>query len=310
MDPMTRRDVDQRVLRLASDQHGAFTRSQAAQAGADKFLANRRVSARVWQQAAPSVYVLAASARTWRREFKVAELSVPGSALSGRSALQLHALPGGSVSAPHLAVTGCRSVRSTVAQIHRCPLAATMRVDGFRVVTVEQAVFDVAGQASRRELERIIDHALLEGRASLGRFQDRLAVFDSARLRGIGKLRALIAERGDGFVAPESELERYLNRVLDMAGVPDLVFQAHPPWRPGDRRRFDAMSMSWRSISEADGRLWHSRMADMERDRRRDHEAAAHGYLVMRFTWAQLTDFVQETVALIRAAGTTRAAAA
>lgn len=307
---MTRRDVDQRVLRLASDQHGAFTRRQAEQAGADKYLVARRLSAHVWQQAAPSVFVLAASAPTWRREFKVAELSVSGSALSGRSALLLHGLPGGSVADPHLAVTGPRSVRSAVAQIHRSPLAATMRVDGFRVVTAEQALFDVAGEATLIELERIIDHALLEGRASLGRFQDRLAVFDSARLPGIGKLRTLIAERGDGFVVPESELERYLKRVLALAGVPDLVFQAHPPWRPGDRRRFDAMSVSWRIIFEADGRLWHSRMTDMERDRRRDQEAAAHGYLVMRFTWAQLTDHVQETVALIGAAGMARAVAA
>ena len=198
---MTRRDVDERVRSLAVDQHGAFAWWQDEERGADKDLAARRVAARVWHQPAHGVYTLAGSAPTWRLGFKVAELSVVGSSLSGRSALQVHDVPGGTTATPpRLAVPANRSVRSKVAVIHRSSSAATMRVDGFRVATVEQAVFDVAGQASMEELGRIIDHSLLVRRASMARFQERMEVYGATRLAGIGELRTLLAEGGDGFV--------------------------------------------------------------------------------------------------------------
>jgi very-short-patch-repair endonuclease len=52
-------------------------------------------------------------------------------------------------------------------------------------------------------------------------------------------------------------------------------------------------------VVEGDGRAWHTRVEDFERDRRRDQEAAAAGLLTLRFTWFQLTqepDWVREVV--------------
>ncbi len=49
-------------------------------------------------------------------------------------------------------------------------------------------------------------------------------------------------------------------------------------------------------VFEADGRRWHARLAAMERDRRRDLLAAAHGYLVVRLTWGELHDAFDEAV--------------
>ena len=48
-------------------------------------------------------------------------------------------------------------------------------------------------------------------------------------------------------------------------------------------------SAAWALVIEADGRAWHTRVEDFERDRRRDAEAAAAGYLTLRFTHHQLT---------------------
>jgi very-short-patch-repair endonuclease len=41
-------------------------------------------------------------------------------------------------------------------------------------------------------------------------------------------------------------------------------------------------------IVEADGRRWHTRQADFERDRRRDNAALALGLVVVRFTYKML----------------------
>jgi very-short-patch-repair endonuclease len=52
----------------------------------------------------------------------------------------------------------------------------------------------------------------------------------------------------------------------------------------------DALIPDWRLVLEADGRRYHQRIEDFERDRWRDAEAAVHGLHVMRFTHRRLRD--------------------
>ncbi len=52
----------------------------------------------------------------------------------------------------------------------------------------------------------------------------------------------------------------------------------------------DAYIAEWSIIVEADGRRWHTRVADFERDRARDNAAAAAGLVVVRFTYRMLKD--------------------
>lgn len=67
---------------------------------------------------------------------------------------------------------------------------------------------------------------------------------------------------------------------------------------------------AWRLVVEADGRRWHTRVADFERDRARDVEALRHGHVVARFTWSQLTRRPDECLAALLDIGATRAAPA
>ena len=306
---MTKRDLDRRVNRLARDQHGAFSWAQARSLGVTAGMAARRTRNGEWLRPARSVYLVAAAPTTWRQAVKAAELSLPGSAVGGSSALELYGLPGGNRGVVRLTVPSGSSGRTPLAIVRRSDLVTTTRVDGFRVVTPEQAAFDVAGGVSTAELERIVEGALLEGRTSTARLERRLAALDGSRLAGIDKIRAVILDHGAGLVVPESELERLLYRALDLAEVPGVIRQATPPWKPHSRERLDALAPGWRVVFEADGRRWHARREAMERDRRRDHEAAANGFLVLRFTWAQLTSGLDEVVEIIRATGAWRAAA-
>ncbi len=73
--------------------------------------------------------------------------------------------------------------------------------------------------------------------------------------------------------------------------------------------RVDAVIPEWRLILEADGRAFHTKRADFERDRQRDNLAAAHGYRVMRFTYRALTKDPAGVLQLVFNAGQHRSLA-
>ena len=54
--------------------------------------------------------------------------------------------------------------------------------------------------------------------------------------------------------------------------------------------RVDAYLPTWELVVEADGRRWHTRASDFEKDRARDNRLQAAGYKVCRFTYRDLTD--------------------
>ena len=54
-----------------------------------------------------------------------------------------------------------------------------------------------------------------------------------------------------------------------------------------------------RLIIEADGRRWHARFADFDRDKWRDNQATAHGYRVLHFTWVHLRDLTTDSLEVV-----------
>jgi hypothetical protein len=91
--------------------------------------------------------------------------------------------------------------------------------------------------------------------------------------------------RGEGYVAPESELEAVGLAVLAAGGFPPPVRQLPLPWRARLPGRVDCAYVAERVLIEWDGRLHHLIEAQFEIDRERDAEAIAHGWLPLRFTW-------------------------
>ncbi|MDH3300933.1 MAG: endonuclease domain-containing protein [Acidimicrobiia bacterium] len=96
------------------------------------------------------------------------------------------------------------------------------------------------------------------------------------------------------------------------AGQRDVWFepQFRPPWYDGLRGVVDFAHPNLRLVVEADGRRWHSREQEMAADRRRDRLAARHGWVTMRFTWAEITGRPAAVASELRAVVATRALAA
>ncbi|MGH8949674.1 MAG: DUF559 domain-containing protein, partial [Acidimicrobiia bacterium] len=86
--------------------------------------------------------------------------------------------------------------------------------------------------------------------------------------------------------------------VLARAGLPPPLPEHPIPWRPG--RRFDDAYPQARVAIEWDSRAWHEQRAAMVEDRRRDREAAAQGWIVLRFTWDEVTTKPREIVETVR----------
>ena len=112
----------------------------------------------------------------------------------------------------------------------------------------------------------------------------------SGRMPGVGKLRPIVEYRlPDAYQPPSTELERLLYRILDDPGLPGYTRQM-PMRYQRVNATVDAYIADWHLIVEGDGRRWHNRRADHERDRLRDNEATAHGLAVLRFSFEMLRD--------------------
>jgi hypothetical protein len=103
-----------------------------------------------------------------------------------------------------------------------------------------------------------------------------------------------------GRAIPASKTERLLFDGLDAAGEP-LPIPQHPhPGRHPTRGCTDGTYPDAKLIVEGDGRRWHTRIADVKRDRERDNEASRAGYHTLRFLYEHLVADIDDVVATIR----------
>lgn len=160
---------DARLLAIAWRQHGAFSVDQAAGSGFTVDQVRRRVRTGRWQRPVRGVLVLAGSPDTWHRRAWVALLARPDGVLSHLAAGRAAGLVDG---APPIELTVPRrtAARSPVARLHRRDLRDAERtvVDGLACTTAARTIVDLAPIVGRRQVARMVDLALQQGRASTG----------------------------------------------------------------------------------------------------------------------------------------------
>jgi very-short-patch-repair endonuclease len=293
----------------AARQYGAFSLEQARRAGMTPKMVETRVATGAWIRFAPSVFVVASSPPRWERQMAAAVLSRPGCLVAGRSAAYLHRMEGFKRSHPTIMVGPTGNARSPIATVIRAkafPEVERVSLEGFEVSGAADTVITLARDLDRDRLASVIDDGIA---ARLFTASD----LDSALHRwsgwpGLTKLRPLLHERSESaYQPPTNELERLLRRVLNHPSLP-----AHSRQVP---LRFEAAAMTvdayipaWRLIVEADGRRWHTRVADFKRDRVRDNEAAANGLAVLRFTYEMLREEPDQCLATLLRTGVSRRA--
>ncbi len=292
--------------RQARRQHGVLTLDQLRAHGFSRQMVSQRTRRGDLLRLAPGIYAVAGFPPSWLRQYKAAQMSLRDAAIAGLAAAKVLGFESFSVSRPELVIPYTANHRTPLATVHRSDSALTTTVDGLRVTTVAQTLFDIVARVGLHRWERVCDGMLLEGRLTIDELQEQLENYKSSRRAGIGLLRVLIDERSaQGWAPPESELEALLHEAVAMVpDCPTVRWQFPAPWDP-EAQRVDSFIPAWRLILEADGRRWHARLQDFERDRWRDNQAAALGLHVMRFTHVHLLHRRPEVVRLITEAGRT-----
>lgn len=302
---MRNNDFDRAVAAIARRQHGVFHFRQARAEGGTKTMVQARLRSGQYVLLTHRVVAIASHPATWQRQYKAAELSVPGSALADHASALVHGLPGFRVLRPRLVAPRSANSRSSLADVRRSSTIEATTVAGFRVTTLPRTLFDLLGCCPLPVVERAMDDVLAARRVTIADLVTQEETVRASRLPNVATWGALVQERSaDGWQPTESELETLLDGVLGR--LPDDVEvqrQGTPPWWDAAEHRVDAYLPAWGLIIEADGRRWHTRVADFDRDRWRDNLAAAHGHRVLRFTHTHLTRQPGEALALVVEAG-------
>jgi len=281
---------DRRLDEFAARQYGVFSLKQAQSIGMTPKMIETRRGNGAWIRMAPSVYALPSAPPKWERQMAAAVLSQTGAIAAGRSAAYLHGLPGFRPGRPTIMVGPTGSARSRLASVIRSKYFDRIErvlIRGFETTGEADTIVTLARDHHQRDLERFVDELLVRKSCTVRRLDEVVA--DRPRARGVAKLAPIIDERlPDAYQPPTSELERLLYRLVEHPGIPPSTRQLPFQFKRA-HATVDLYIAVWRLIVEGDGRRWHTRQADLERDRLRDNEATAHGYAVLRFTWKILT---------------------
>lgn len=253
------------------------------------------VEQRILRRVAPGVLVDAGAPPNETQRLWVAHLALgPRSVISHESAGRFWQFDG--VHAGHPTVTvphGSKprpTALCTVFQSRHLGEIDVVCSDQLPVTTPARTVVDLARMYGRARLAAIVDFAHYERIASVGEVGDVLLRIGVQGRPGVDRLLGVLGDRSPGAAQTQSVLERLLGEVLALANITEFTRQ-HPLPSDGPTCGWvDVYIALARLIIEADGRRWHSRQADMRRDRERDLAASELGIMTVRFLYEQLRD--------------------
>jgi very-short-patch-repair endonuclease len=217
-----------------------------------------------------------------------------GGVLSHGSALTAHGLVDRPTARIDVTVPPTDRLRSTRRLcIHRSSRRSGITIArGLATTSVARALVDAWGDAhrGRRSVHHVdlarnaVYRAARERRVTLPAVESELLV--NPRLPGMGALRELLGEVGSG---AHSHLESIGMRALMASGLPRPRRQYAINLPNGNLR----VDLAWPEVKlavEFDGAAYHADRGDWQRDLRRDAALAALGWLVLRFSYAAISE--------------------
>jgi predicted transcriptional regulator of viral defense system len=277
------RDVAE-LRRTAAEQRGLLTSAQCRSAGLSAKAVRWRLGRGTWTRIHRGVYQTQPGREDWTTAALAAQVAVPGSAWSHRTAGHLHGLVRRPPTQSDLIVDERRRVAApTGVTVHR-RADADAYVDHLHWpwrVDVENTVLDLAELGDESDVLALLGTAFHRGVATEATLLRLLAARSRHRRRGL-----LIDVLSDVAGGAHSVMEvRFLRDVERAHGLP--IGRRQAATVVGSLRLHDVAYDEQRVLVELDGRLGHdgaARVADGIRDRR----SALTGWLTVRGFWVDV----------------------
>ena len=272
---------------VARRHHGVVTREMA---GLDGQAWRRAVRNGLLIQLHPGVARLAGTADTVEQRVTAAALAIGSGALaSHRSATFLWGAPRPEDDPVDLIVLGRRGLRNrTGICIHRptdlTDLAPPQRRSNIRCTNIVRTLCDL-GAVDPGGVEAAVGHALAARLVTLGALEAALLVHGRPGRTGVTALRSAIDAWSIDARPADSLLEHAMHRLVRRYRLPPVEFHKRiEGWE------VDFWIVGTPIVLECDGWATHGLSHDQfERDRRRDSELIAAGWIVVRFTYRAVT---------------------
>ena len=277
------------LRRVAARQHGLVTLEQAVADGWNRATWYRACAGGALVLLAPTVAALPGAPDTPEQRILAAILARGGRAVaSHRSAAYLWGVDIDGANPVDISdgSRGCRPALDWVSAHNPRDLDDLRPVQRRGIPTTNplRVLVDL-GQVAPSAVTPALEHCLAEGLVDLRSVRAALVRHARPGRHGISALRAALDAAIIDDVPADSELERAMARLLAAHGLPPAQFHARVLGF-----EVDFAIAPERVVLECDG--WTSHGLDrvqFERDRRRDAALAAAGWIVLRFTWMQIT---------------------
>jgi Protein of unknown function (DUF559) len=275
---------------LAERQHALVTLSQLQFLGLGKAAVAKRAKGGRLYRVHRGVYAVGRPSLTQRGRWMAAVLAYgPTAVLSHRSAAALHGLRPDNRATTDVTLPSSSVKSRPGIQVHRSSTltaADITTVDGIPCTTVARTLVDLGDDVDRQAVEHAVGQAEV-----LGLFDGKAVDAALARAgprRGAGSLGAVLEE----FKEPNltrRELEKRFLALCGQASLPSPAVNAWIALPDGIAYQADFLWRAERLIVETDSRRFHSHRAAFENDRLRDQRLTLAGFVVLRFTWRQIT---------------------
>jgi very-short-patch-repair endonuclease len=268
--------VDREIATLAARQYGVVTRPQLAALGLGPGAIDHRLGTGRLYRLHRGVYAVGHVAPRREARWLAAVLACgDGALLSHRSAAALWGMRAAEGPHPDVTVPHGRRCALPAIAVHHCRLVAADRASHSRVpvTTPARTLVDLAFVLSADELARTLREAQFLRIFNLAETRDAL------ERRPSRALRALL----DDLAVTQSALEDRLLAVCDRYGIPRPLTQ-----QVVVGRRVDFLWAHERVIVETDGWQAHGTATAFQSDRASTNALLLAGYVVLRFTHADV----------------------
>lgn len=285
---MSRADVNDKIAAVTGCQYGLITRRQAFDVGLTRSAIQHRIDKGEWSVARRAVYRVTAAPTSWRQEVLAHVLAAPQGTVAGaRTATSLWRVPGFPPNLIELRTNCGRSrwllqggpAESCILLPHHCTV-----VDRIPVTTPARTLFDIVPLIHADRAERALDNMLAMGITTVRKIEAIVDEIGERGRPGTALMRELLADRGEGYIATESELERMFVKFVLRYGLPMPRRQVVLV-----KGRVDFVFDPGIVIAELDGRRNHTALLSREDDMARDARLTAVGHKVIRISYRRLT---------------------